>query len=298
MEVKPPRNPGPWGGYRFMLLCDRYLPGWLVNALTAGGTFIAWSLMKSQRRHSREYLAAILDRPVSGRDTYQHFRALADMLRLKLRVGGGVPVPMDWADEESRRLGTLIEGGGPLLLGTFHVGASDLLGFGLEKFARPVCMVRQRVRNSEDIDRLMRQSGSQVEIMWVNDERDLVFGLREALEAGKTLALQCDRLEHVSKSAAFEFLGARRQFPVTIYRLATLYARPVQFCVALPAPGGEGYRVHTCRPFVPAGRSRREDMQAALAHFQEVLAWLEARLRAQPLQWFNFLPLNPAQPPA
>ncbi len=298
MDVKAPRNPGPSGGYSFISACDRTLPRWLFASIMDTGTLVAFALMKTQRRYSREYLEAILKRPVNRRDSFRHFRALADMLMLKLRAGRGEPVPIQWADEENRLCGSLIHGEEPILLGTFHVGASDLLGFGLEQFDRPICMVRQRVGNSGDIDRLVRQSSSQVEVMWVNAENEIIFGLKEALEAGKTLALQCDRLEHTSKTAAFDFLGARRQFPVTIYRLAALYRRPVLFCLALPASEGAGYRVHTCRPFVPAGRSRREDIRAGREHFQGVLIWLEEHLRRHPFQWFNFLPLNPPESPS
>ncbi|QYY36227.1 hypothetical protein [Ruficoccus sp. ZRK36] len=292
MDVKEPRNPGPWGGYFFMYAFDRWLPGWLFEAMMQTGTFIAFCLMKKQRLYSRQYLELMMDRPVSWRDSFRHFRALADMLLVKLRAGRGESVPMEWADEDSRQRGSLILGSEPILVGTFHVGASDLLGFGLGQFNRPICMVRQRVRNSADIDRLMRQASSQVEIMWVNDPREVIFSLRDALEAGKTLALQCDRLEHTSKTAAFDFLGERRLFPVTIYRLAALYQRPVQFCLALPA--AKGYEVHACHPFVPSGKNHREDIRSGYEHFQEVLHWLEALLRQQPLQWFNFLPLNPS----
>ncbi|MBC2594379.1 hypothetical protein H5P28_08930 [Ruficoccus amylovorans] len=296
MGLSEPRNPGPWGGYRLMSLCDRVLPGWLLEAAMRTGVFIAFALMREQRRHSRAYLETLRGHPVGWRESYRHFRALADMLRLKLRAGRGDPVPMEWADEESSRNGLLIRGRTPMLVGTFHVGASDLLGFGLDKFERSICMVRQRVRNSEDIDRLLRQAAGQVEVIWVNDERDIIFGLRDALDAGKTLAMQCDRLEHTSKVAAFEFLGERRLFPVTIYHLAALYGRPVQFSVALPDPAGAGYLVHACDPFVPEGRHRQEDVQAGVAHFQMVLHWLEKLLLRHPYQWFNFLPLNPSAP--
>jgi len=290
MGLSQPSNPGPRWGFRTIHWWDQHLPRSARDAMVWLGSAVACLAMARQRNASREYLEAVLERPVTRREQVQHFAAFTHSLLAKLRAANG-PVNIDWQDAANRETGDILHTSEPILLGTFHVGPSDLLGFQLERVGRRVTMIRQRVGNSEDIERLIDHAGGAVEILWVNDESEMVFALRDALEAGKTLAMQCDRIEHASKTEVFSFLGSRRRFPVTIYRLASLYRRPVLFTIAAPA-GENVIGVLAHEPFIPTG-NRRVDRSAAHAHFQSVLAWLEAWLRENPWQWFNFLPLNP-----
>ncbi|MGE9295070.1 MAG: hypothetical protein ACQKBV_02110 [Puniceicoccales bacterium] len=291
MGLAQPRNPGPSWGFRTIHWWDRHLPRSVRNAVVWLGGAVARAIMPAQRAASHEYLQALLGRPATRGESIRQFEAFTHSLLAKLRMGE-VDTHVDWLDDSQREIGKILYGDEPILLGTFHVGASDLLGFHIKQTGRRVCMIRQRVENSEDIDRLIARSGGMVECLWVNSEAEMIFTLRDTLEAGKSLAMQCDRVQHASKSEAFEFLGARRLFPVTIYRLASLYERPVLFCVALPQ-GEDSFGVVAHEPFFPTG-NKRADQQAAHAHFQSVLHWLESLLRAHPYEWFNFLPLNPA----
>ena len=85
-------------------------------------------------------------------------------------------------------------------------------------------------------------------------------------------------------------------FPFTIYHLAVLFDRPVVFCMAVPASGDE-LRLIASPVFTPDPAAGRDaNARAARAHFQAVLAQLETLVRQHPLQWFNFLPLNPEAP--
>lgn len=293
MAVESPRNPGPSWGYRALDWWDAHLPTPLRDAAAAIGGAVAYGIMPGQRAASREYLSTILGRPASHAEGMRHFGEFTHSLLAKLRAGERAQTRVDWADDANRQVGHLMYADEPILLGTFHVGASDLLGFHIRQTGRRVTMIRQRVENSDDIDRLLARAGGQVEIIWVNREEEIVFALRDALEHGKNLAMQCDRIEHASKTEGFEFLGQRRAFPVTIYRLASIYQRPVQFCVALPTGASrDDFAVYANEGYRPTG-DRRADQATAHEHFQATLQWLESLLQQQPYQWFNFLPLNP-----
>ncbi|WP_309387036.1 hypothetical protein [Cerasicoccus frondis] len=293
MAINEPKNPGPSWGYRAIHWWDTHLPTPLRNAAVAIGGAVAYALMPTQRAASLEYLSVVFGRPARHRQGIQHFGEFTHSLLAKLRITEATRTKIDWADEVNRERGSLLYAEEPALVGTFHVGASDLMGFTIQKVGRKVSMIRQRVSNSEDIDRLLTKSGGAVEIIWVNDPSEIVFAVKDALETGKTIAMQCDRVEYASKTEGFDFLGAKRTFPVTIYRLAQLYERPVQFFIALPRDDSrDDFAVYASECFRPSG-NRREDQAAAHAHFQKVLNWLEALLQEQPYQWFNFLPLNP-----
>jgi len=292
----PLRNPGPSWGFQFLRISDRVLPEVVYRPIRALGTAIAMAGMPAQRRHSRAYLATVLDRPPTWRDVFHHFFAFEEALMLKLRLANGRSIPCDLAPS-GQAFRDWLATGGPVLLGTMHVGVSDMLGFqlgGREK--RRVYLVRQRVGNSHDTERLAARFGDWLRFVWVNDPGEMLFALKAAAATGDAIALQCDRVEFTTRTAAFDFLGARRLFPVTIYHLARIFERPVILTVGLPAPAGRS-RLYGSPRFDPIpGEPREEEEARAHGHFQDFLRQVEGLLREQPYLWFNFTPLNPPVP--
>jgi predicted LPLAT superfamily acyltransferase len=292
MKPAAPRNPGPSWGYQFLRGCDAVLPEFIFRPLRRLGTWVAVLAMPAQRANSREYFLALTGRAPSWRTIHRHFFAFEEFLMLRLRVAQGQPHRGEFP-ADAGGFGELLETGEPALLGTFHVGHSDLTGFLLGRQEhRRVFMVRQRVDNSHDTEILGARFGEWLTFIWVNEAENLLFALKDAVMSGGSVALKCDRLEFSAKTEAFDFLGARRLFPFTIYHLALIFDRPVVLCVGLPgAPGFS--QVHSSPLFRPDGAGKAANLARARVHFQEFLTRLEAMLRAQPELWFNFLPLNP-----
>jgi predicted LPLAT superfamily acyltransferase len=158
-----------------------------------------------------------------------------------------------------------------------------------------VFMVRQRVGNSHDTEVLGKRFEQWVTFIWVNEPENLLFALKDAIAAGGSVALKCDRLEFSAKTESFQFLGARRLFPFTIYHLALIFRIPVVLCVGLPAGPGRS-SVHSSPLFRPDAAGKTANLVRAKAHFQDFLTRLEGFLRDDPLLWFNFTPLNPPAP--
>lgn len=295
--VPSPRNPGPSWGFGFLLWAERWWPRWFFRPLLMIGTWIGLAFMPAQRAHSREYLSVVLGRPPRLTEVWRHFFAFADFLMLKLRAGRGVPVRCDVEPANREAFEAFLQSDQPALFGTFHFGGSDLLGYLLGERGRRVSIIRMRVGNSGDTRLLGQRFGGQVSFLWINDPATMIFDLKAAIEAGETLALQCDRSEFTAKTEAFRFLGANRLFPFTIYHLGVLFARPVVFCIAVPAEGADGMRVFASPIFIPdPALGRAANLSAARVHFQDVLVQLEILVRQHPYLWFNFLPLNPAVP--
>lgn len=288
-----PKNPGPPWGYRFLRLCDRILPEVFFKPLRAGGTFVALAFMGAQRRHSREYLRTIFGRPPTLLEVFRHFFAFEESLMLKLRVANG-RIHGTATAPGSEHFKRFLAASNYAFLGTFHVGHSDLMGFLLGPVEHHrVFMVRQRVGNSHDTERLGALFGKWVRFIWVNEPENLLFALKEAVASGGSVAMKCDRLEFSAKSEVFEFLGQKRVFPFTIYHLATIFGLPVLLSVGVP--GEPGVTVLHSSPLWAAdpARSRADNLATAKAHFQDFLQLLEGLLKKNPYLWFNFLPLNP-----
>ncbi len=148
-------------------------------------------------------------------------------------------------------------------------------------------MVRYRLGEPGFLRQLVERCRARVTFIWANEKDDLLFALKDAVESGGSIAMKCDRIGFSSRLEAFEFLGARRLFPFTIYHLGLMFDRPVTFCVSVPAGRDESV-VHGFPVFEPDGASRADNLQRARVHFQAVLAGVEALLRVNPYQWFNF----------
>jgi predicted LPLAT superfamily acyltransferase len=108
--------------------------------------------------------------------------------------------------------------------------------------------------------------------------------------------MKCDRVEFSAKTEAFEFLGARRIFPFTIYHLALIFKKPVLLSLGLP-DGRGGSVLHGPPRWDPnPERSRAENLESARTHFQNFLQFVEQVLRKHPYLWFNFMEMNPIAP--
>ena len=294
-----PRNLGPSLGADFLLWAGRWWPRWFFQGTLMAGTWVALAVLPVQRAHSRAYLAVVLGRRARLVEVWRHFFAFVDFLMLKLRAGCGASVRCVLEPANAATFDALVRSDRPALFGTFHFGGSDLLGYLLSERGRSVTILRLRVGNSADTRLLGQRFASRVSFLWVNDPAQLLFGLKAAIEAGDSLALKCDRTEFSTKTEAFEFLGARRLFPFTIYHLAVLFDRPVVFCTAVADVARQELRVFASPVFAPDPNvSRAENFRAARRHFQAVLVQLEALVRRHPFLWFNFIPLNAAAPAA
>ena len=289
------RNPGPTWGYRFLLWAERWWPGWFFRPVLMAGTWVGLATMPAQRAHSREYLTLILGRPPTLVEQWRHFQAFTDFLMLKLRAGRGVEVTCTLEPENRVEFTALARSDRPALFGTFHFGWSDMLGYMLSDWNRKVSVLRTRVGNSDDTKLLGERFGEKgVSFLWVNDPANFLFELKDTLQGGASLALKCDRLDYSVRTEVFEFLGARRVFPFTIYFLSVLFDLPVTFCLGVPGVEPNTMRVIASPVFTPnPALSRKENLAAARVHFQAALRRLEAALRENPYLWFNFVPLNP-----
>jgi len=289
----PPRNPGPSWGYGFLCFADRVLPEFIFKPLRAIGTWIALAGMSSQRAHSRAYLRIILGREPRHIEVFRHFFTFEEVLMLKLRVANGRPHRGVLAPG-SVDFETFLKSSEDAFLGSFHLGHSDLLGFVFgDQEQRRIVLVRQRVGNSHDVEKLAKLFDRWVSFVWVNEGENLLFALKDAVASGGSIALKCDRVEFSSRTGVFRFLGANRVFPFTIYHLGMIFDRPVLLCVGIPGGPGES-RIHSSPRWAnDRSLSRTENLARAHTHFQEFLDTTEAILRENPYLWFNYIALNP-----
>lgn len=289
------RNPGPEFGYAYIGWQLRTMPRWFTDWTARLGTWIAYLTLARQRACSREYLALALGRSPTRREVWRHFHAYTEYILLRMAIGDGREPRVRFAAGHGDELRAWLKQGGAALYGTMHLGHSDLMGFFLGHLGGRLHMVRKQVGNSEDTERLARRFDRSVTVIWINDWSRLILAMNDALRAGCSLALQCDRPEYSSKLEAFDFFGARRMFPFTIYYLAIMHELPVVLSFAVPdEQDAELTVVHVLPMFHPSTElTRPENFAAAHRHFQGFLRQIEEQLRQTPFLWFNYTPMNP-----
>jgi predicted LPLAT superfamily acyltransferase len=227
-------------------------------------------------------------RPARLREIWRHFLTYVEAMVVRNRAAEGGVHEMELQDKGDA-FRELMNSRRGALLGTCHFGNSDLLGFLLAKFRHPVHMIRLRVGNSRDTDRLADRFGQWVRYLWVNQSENLLFALKDAAQSGGSLVMMCDRVEYSSKVETFQFLGAQRQMPFTIYHLAVLFRMPVVLCLSVPGQRGNS-EIHVSTVFEPEELTKEANLARAHAHFQAFLNQLEALLTINPYLWFNALP--------
>jgi hypothetical protein len=195
----------------FLRTADRVLHRVLFDFLAGIGVWVAVLALRQARRSSRRYLAAILGRPPSLLEVWRHFMAFTAVHLVRLRVAGG-RLHACRAESGCEAFAGLMASGRPALLGTFHIGSSDLMGFYLGRFRRHVHMVRFRLGDPGFLRQLVDRCSAWVTFIWVNEKGNLLFALKQAVESGGSIAMKCDRVGYSAKLETFEFLGARRSF--------------------------------------------------------------------------------------
>jgi predicted LPLAT superfamily acyltransferase len=112
-----------------------------------------------------------------------------------------------------------------------------------------------------------------------------MLDVRDALARGEIVALLADRSMHGERHVECDFLGAPAAFPRGPFELAAMLEVPVVLFSAV-------YR-SACRYDVrfeplPAAGGATGRAASADASCRAYAAWLAARCRAAPYNWFNF----------
>lgn len=293
MSAAPRRNPGPSWGSAFVYHASRILPGPVFRGLLWLGSGVAVALMPDRRRASAAYLARVRGRPARRTEVVTHFYTFMKTLVRLLHCSRGAPQETVYAPGQGEAFDALARSEQPMIFATFHLGHADLLGFLLGRYGRTVSMVRLQVGNSRETAWAGHRFQESVRILWVEEPQNILFAIRGVLAEGKSLALKCDRVEGARKVETFPFFGQPRYFPFTAYHLAIMYTLPLAFCFGVE--GGPATTEAYCSdPFVPdAAASREKNLALGREHFAGVVASVEALLRRDPYQWFNFAAEGP-----
>ena len=283
-------------GIRLLQAVERALGRWPFRLCLAPVVLCHWLLHGTARRASLDYLRrlqanhGVFARPPGAWTSLRHFARFAECLLDKLQASQGryplheVEVPPELLHEPMVRHGGVIV--------SAHLGCLELC----QALARGVPGLRVtalvHTAHAEAFNRMLRRLNpdGRLELLQVTElDAPMAMRLGERVARGEYVAIAGDRVPVHGRRVAFaSFLGSSAPFPIGPYVLAAALGCPLHAMVCTRENGRYRLHAHRLAERVHLPRQRRE---AALGEMAAAYAgWLEARLRAAPLDWFNFYP--------
>jgi predicted LPLAT superfamily acyltransferase len=242
------------------------------------------------RRHSRRYLARVLQRPVGLRDVARHIHVFASTLldRVFLLTSrfDVLDVHVHHAEQVLKHVHA---GRGVVLLGS-HLGSFEVMrAMATTRPELEVKILMHRGQNAMFMRAAERLNPALAQAIIDTGQRDtdLILEVKEALERGCCVGMLGDRSYGGERLVRCRFLGGEVALPAAPLLLASLLKVPVVLCFGLYG-GGNRYDVH----FEELGadiRIERRSREADLQHWvQRYADRLEHYTRMAPYNWFNF----------
>jgi predicted LPLAT superfamily acyltransferase len=278
---------------RFMAWLSLRIGRRCSRAIVIGIAAYFWVFGGSARWASRQYLARVLGRPPSARDTFRHVLCFATVTHdriffLKSRFAL-FDIDIHGAEEFMRDR----ERGLALLLMGGHLGSFEALRAVGERTGRlPVSMLMY-ADNAAMLNATLSALQPDPAPRVISLQRaDAMLAAQQDLEAGRVIGLLADRRLANEPADAYPFLGAPALFPRNPHRLADILKCKVYFMAALHM-GGSRYGVHLrpladfTQPLPPASSREQRAQRIATAQAAYVAA-LEDMTNQAPFNWFNF----------
>lgn len=284
-------------GIRLLCAIERIGGRWPFRVCLAPVVVCHWLLNRTARRASGEYLArlqatfALFPHAPGAWLSLRHFARFAETLLDKILASHGrYPVAKVRVEREVM-LRQIASGQGGVIL-TAHIGCLELCQALADTVPGFRLTALVHTAHAEEFNRLLKRLNpdGRVDLLQVTQlDAAVAVQLGERIAAGEFVAIAGDRVPvGGGRSVSVDFLGRPAPFPIGPYVLAAALGCPL-FTMACTREG-DGYRLRFerfCERVLLPRAAREAALAAQAAGFSR---WLEAQLRAAPLDWFNFFP--------
>jgi predicted LPLAT superfamily acyltransferase len=242
---------------------------------------------RAARRASSDYLRRILGRPPTWRERFGHYHTFAATVLDRVFVHAGRLDAFDCRIEGLDVLRAHLAGTRGCLLFGAHFGSFDMLrAIALRECPVPV-RVLMHERHAQKMSGVMRTLNARMpEQVIALGKPHAMLAARDALARGELVALLADRAMHGDRAVACRFIDADAEFPRGPFELARLLDAPVVlFSATYRGRGRYDVRFERALDGADGAAGREASLDGQVRAFA---AWLEARCRAAPYNWFNF----------
>jgi predicted LPLAT superfamily acyltransferase len=240
------------------------------------------------RRASRRYLARVLDRRPSARDTFRHIHTFASTIMDRVFFLSGRDGSLELTVHGAEHFDALRAQGRGFFLMSAHLGSFEAMrALGRERGDLPI-KILMYVDNAERLNAVLSDLNPEVMANVIPLGRpDAMLEVRDWIDRGGIVGVLADRSTEGEKLTTVDFLGAPAPFPLGPWLLAATLEAPALLSFALYRGGGR-YEVHF-EPFAdPVTAPRGERRTAAAAYARAYADRLAAYCRHAPYNWFNF----------
>ena len=240
------------------------------------------------RRASRRYLARVLGRRPSPRDTFRHILTFASTIMDRVFFLSGRDRALKLAVHGAEHFDALRAQGRGFFLMSAHLGSFEAMrALGRERGDLPI-KILMYVDNAERLNAVLSELNPQVMANVIPLGRpDAMLEVRDWIERGGIVGVLADRSTAGEKLTTVDFLGTPAAFPLGPWLLAATLQAPALLSFALYRGGGR-YDVHF-EPFAdPVTAPRGARRTAAAAYARAYADRLAAYCRHAPYNWFNF----------
>lgn len=168
-----------------------------------------------------------------------------------------------------------------------HIGSSEIAGYVFSESSKTINAIifgGESPVYQEYRSKLL--SGHNVRLISVTDGFSHVFEVNNALRNNDFVSMAGDRTYEGSKNIILDFLGAKAEFPIGPFQLATKLNVPV-LAFFVMQNGYKKYCCHVCK--VDVSDLESTDSKTRTDHLAKQYALvLEQMIKQYPLQWYNF----------
>jgi predicted LPLAT superfamily acyltransferase len=284
-------------GIRMLCAIERWFGRGPFRVCMYPVVLVHWLANATARRSSLDYLRrmqaahAVFARAPGAGLGLRHFSRFAETLLDKVLASHGRYPLARVAIERDVMLAQIARGEGGIIV-TAHLGCLELCQMLAGSTPGFRLTVLVHTEHAENFNRLLDRlnPGAAVRLQQVTAlDAATAWRLGERVAAGEFVAIAGDRVPVAGGRSVFApFLGRPAPFPIGPYVLAAALGCPL-FAMACTHDGG-GYRLRFERLEERVALPRANRQAALEEQVRRYAGWLEAQLRAAPLDWFNFFP--------
>jgi predicted LPLAT superfamily acyltransferase len=240
------------------------------------------------RAASRDYLRRVLGRAPSWRERFRHYHCFAGQILDRVHFLTDDPGAFDCSIEGQEVFDAAIaRGRGVLLIGA-HLGSFEVMRVAALARSPVRLRVLMHEQNAEKLTSVLTPLNANLGRQIIALGRpQTMLEVRDALGAGEVVGLLADRVVTGDRVHRCEFFGQPASFAEGPFILAAAVSVPVVLFSAVQT-NGRRYRIRF-EAFADRVELPRDAREAALQRTCErYAAWLEARCREAPYNWFNF----------
>lgn len=220
--------------------------------------------------------------------TFRNYICFGKVVLDKFAVAAGRPQQFEIEVEGEDYMMSLLNNEKGFILASAHVGNFELAGHCLSQNRKQVFGIVYGGENNKYMQKRM-ESFKETHVTLISVEEDMshLFAIKDALDGGNIVSLQCDRIfgNSAKHIVTLPFLNGDAQFPLGVFRIASQLEVGVLSVFALKV-SNRRYKV-IAEPLMWDDSCKNSIQQSKnLCH--QYVDKLEKIIKKYPIQWFNY----------